>query len=63
MSVRAQVEGTISEATRFHGLRKVKYKEEKGQQLQFYLVAAALNVKRIIKTILFGRNLPNAKKI
>jgi hypothetical protein len=51
MSVRAQVEGTISEATRFLGLRYAKYKGEAGHQLQFYLTGAALNIKRLIKAI------------
>lgn len=51
MSVRAQIEGTMSEATRFHGLRYAKYRGEAGHQLQFYLTASALNVKRLIKVI------------
>lgn len=51
MSVRAQVEGTISEATRFHGLRYSRYRGEEGHQSQFYLTGAAINVKRLIKAI------------
>jgi hypothetical protein len=51
MSVRAQVEGTISEATRFHGLRYSRYRGEEGHQTQFYLTGAAINVKRLIKAI------------
>jgi transposase len=51
MSVRAQIEGTVSEATRFLGLRYAKYKGEAGHQLQFYLTGAALNIKRLIKAI------------
>ena len=43
MKVRAQIEGTISEGTRFHGLRYKKYKGESGDQLQFYLTGAAIN--------------------
>ena len=35
MSVRAQIEGTISEAARFHGFRYTKYKGEQGNQLNF----------------------------
>jgi len=55
--IRAQVEGTISEAVRFHGLRKAKYKGESGHRLQFYLTGAALNVKRLIKVLNNGRDL------
>jgi hypothetical protein len=51
MSVRSQIEGTMSEATRFHGLRYAKYRGEAGHQLQFYLTASALNVKRLIKVL------------
>jgi len=57
MSVRAQIEGTISEATRFHGLRYTRYKGEQGNQLQFYLTGAALNVRRLIKALIHGRDL------
>ena len=55
MKVRAQVEGTISELVRFHGLRRVKYKGEAGRQLQFYFSGSALNVKRIIKILINGK--------
>ena len=51
MKVRAQVEGTISELVRFHGLRKTKYKGEMGRQLQYLLSACGLNVKRLLKMI------------
>jgi len=51
MKVRAQVEGTISESVRRHGLRYKKYKGEDGDQLQFYLTGAAVNFKRFIKAI------------
>jgi hypothetical protein len=54
MSVRAQIEGTISEGTRFHGLRYAKYHGELGHQMQFYLTGAAINVKRLIKAITKG---------
>jgi hypothetical protein len=57
MSVRAQIEGTVSEATRFLGLRYAKYKGEAGHQLQFYLTGAALNIKRLIKAINNGVDL------
>jgi hypothetical protein len=51
MSVRAQIEETVSKATRFLGLRYAKYKGEAGHQLLFYLIGAALNTKRLIKAI------------
>jgi len=54
MSVRAQIEGTISEGTRFHGLRHAKYRGKAGHQMQFYLTGAAINVKRLIKAITKG---------
>ena len=57
MRVRSQIEGTISEATRFLGLRNAKYKGEAGHKLQFYLTGAALNVKRLIKALNNGRDL------
>lgn len=57
MKVRAQVEGTISELVRFHGLRKAKYRNENGRQLQFYLSASALNTKRIIRILTKGKKI------
>jgi hypothetical protein len=51
MRVRAQGEGTISEATRFHGLRFARYRGELGHELQFYLTGAAINMKRIAKAV------------
>jgi hypothetical protein len=51
MRVRAQVEGTISEATRKHGLRHSRYRGKDGHQFQFYLTGAALNMKRLAKAI------------
>lgn len=55
MSVRAQVEGSISEMTRFHGLRKAKYCRKAGHQLQFYLTGASVNTKRYFKAIVKQR--------
>lgn len=51
MKIRAQVEATISEAVRFHGLRKKKYKGAIGDTLQFYLTGAAINMKRILRVL------------
>jgi len=58
MSVRAQVEGTISEGTRFHGLRHAKYHGESGHQMQFYLTGAAINVRRLTKAMTTGMDMP-----
>ena len=58
MKVRAQVEGTISEGVRFFGLRRAKYKGEDGHKIQFYMTGAALNVKRFIKVITKGIEIP-----
>lgn len=60
MSVRAQVEGTISEMVRKNGLRLAKYHGEKGHQFQFYLTGAALNLKRYIRVRTKGRKIKAA---
>jgi hypothetical protein len=54
MSVRTQIEGTISEGTRFHGLRHARFHGEVGHQMQFYLTGAAINVKRLIRAMTRG---------
>ena len=56
MPVRAQVEGTISEATRFHGLRHARYHGRQGHELQFFLTGAAININRIARAIRKGDN-------
>jgi hypothetical protein len=58
MKVRDQVEGTISEGVRFMGLRHAKYKGEDGHKVQFYMTGAAINVKRLIKAITNGIEMP-----
>jgi transposase len=63
MSVRAQIEGTISEITRFHGFRHAKYKGETGHQLQFYLTGAVLNIKRLVKALNNGLDLVQTVKV
>jgi len=57
MKVRAQIEGTICELVRKHGLRKAKYKGEEGRQLQFYFAGSALNVDRLIKILKNGKKI------
>lgn len=51
MSVRAQVEGTISELVRKHGIRKARYKGQEGRALQYYMAACALNLRRFVKRL------------
>ena len=51
MNMSRGVEGTISEAVRFHGLRHKKYKGALGDKLQFFLTGAAINLKRILKAM------------
>jgi transposase len=63
MKVRAQVEGTISEGVRFMGLRHAKYKGQDGHEVQFYMTGAALNVKRLIKAITNGIEMPKEATI
>jgi hypothetical protein len=58
LSVRAQVEDTISGGVRFHGLRVTKYKGVPGYQLQLYFVGAAISVKRLIKALIQGQLQP-----
>jgi len=60
MKVRAQVEGTISELVRFHGLRKIKYKGEKGREMQFLSAGVGLNIKRLFKALTFGLELQHS---
>jgi len=63
MRVRAQIEGTISEAVRFMGFRYTKYKRKDGHHFQFYLTGAALNVKRLIKAIINGNRVNKSPEI
>ena len=51
MRVRAQIEGTISEGARFHGLRYARYRGGDGHQFQFYQTGAGINLKRLLKAI------------
>jgi transposase len=51
MKLRPAIEGTISELVRVHGLRKIRYKGQRGRQFQCYSAATALNVRRLLKAI------------
>jgi len=52
MKLRPPIEGKLSELVRYHGLRRARYRGLKKIGLQCYFTAAAVNVKRWIKTIL-----------
>jgi len=51
MKLRQAVEGKISELTRYHGLRRARYRGLKKLNLQCYFTAVAVNIKRWIKLI------------
>lgn len=48
-AVRAGIEGTISEITRAHGVRKSRHKKRARTKLQLIFAAIACNVKRFIR--------------
>lgn len=54
MRLRPPIEGKLSELTRYHGLRRARYRRLYKVQLQSYFTAAAVNIKRWIKLILEG---------
>jgi transposase len=52
MKLRPPIEGKLSELTRYHGLRRARYRGLNKVALQFYFTAAAVNIKRWIKVML-----------
>ncbi|MCB9772138.1 MAG: IS1182 family transposase [Candidatus Omnitrophica bacterium] len=54
MKLRPPIEGKLSELTRYHGLRRAKYRGLPKVQLQALFTAAAVNIKRWIKLVLEG---------
>jgi IS5 family transposase len=54
MKLRPPIEGKLSELTRYHGLRRARYRGLPKVQLQTFFTAAAVNIKRWIKLILEG---------
>ena len=54
MKLRPPIEGKLSELTRYHGLRRARYRGLIKVQLQSYFTAAVVNIKRWIKLILGG---------
>jgi hypothetical protein len=51
MKLRPAIEGKLSELTRYHGLRRARYRGLKKVQLQGYFTAAVVNIKRWIKIL------------
>lgn len=54
MKRRPPIEAKLSELTRYHGLRRARYRGLRKVQLQGYLTAAAVNIKRWFKLMLEG---------
>ena len=52
MKLRPPIEGKLSELKRYHGLRRARYRGLNKMGLQCYFTAAAVNIKRWIKTII-----------
>ncbi len=52
MKLRPPIEGKISELTRYHGLRRARYRGLRKVSLQCYFTAAAVNIKRWVKIML-----------
>jgi len=52
MKLRPPIEGKLSELTRYHGLRRARYRGLVKVRLQCYFTAAAVNIKRWLKLIL-----------
>jgi transposase len=49
MKLRPPIEGKLSELTRYHGLRRARFRGLNKVGLQFYFTATAVNIKRWIK--------------
>jgi transposase len=52
MRLRPPIEGKLSELTRYHGMRRARYRGIRKVSLQFYFTAAAVNIKRWIRVML-----------
>jgi transposase len=52
MKLRPPIEGKLSELTRYHGLRRARYRGLNKLGLQCYFTAAAVNIKRWVKIML-----------
>jgi transposase len=54
MKLRPPIEGKLSELTRYHGMRRARYRGLQRVGLQCYFTAAAVNIKRWIKLLIEG---------
>jgi transposase len=54
MKLRAPIEGKLSDLTRYHGMRRARYRGLKKVGLQCYFTAAAVNLKRWVKLMTEG---------
>jgi len=52
MKLRPPIEGKVSELTRYHGLRRCRYRGLTKLGLQCYFTAAAVNIKRWVKVVM-----------
>ncbi len=52
MKLRPPIEGKLSELTRYHGLRRARYRGLSKVSLQCYFTAVAVNIKRWVKILL-----------
>lgn len=52
MKLRPPIEGKLAELTRYHGLRRARYRTLVKVQLQCYFTAVAVNIKRWLKLLL-----------
>ncbi len=50
-----KIEGLFGEAKQNHSLRRTRYRGLSKAQIQFFMIAIALNCKRVIKLVPFGR--------
>ena len=52
MKLRPPIEGKLSELTRYHGMRRSRYRGLRKVGLQCYFTAAAVNLKRWVKLVI-----------
>lgn len=61
MKLRPAIEGKLSELTRYHGMRRARYRGLKKVGLQLYFTAMAVNIKRWI-TVMLEQTKPKLPK-
>ncbi len=63
MKLRPPIEGKLSELTRYHGMRRARYRGLKKVSLQCYFTAVAVNIKRWIKIIMEKMKKPKLAEV